>query len=161
PNGMAYVYDAAGRLTEIDRKADCAPASPILERTVYTLDGAGNRTLEERKRFDPGVGAEVSDGKTEYLYTCHLDKMTLGKGSTAPSTESVTEYCYDEDDNLKQVWDANHPRGNPASPNPSTQTYTYDSLNRLITVSQPWTTGTADTQYAYDVQDHLAQLTDA
>jgi RHS repeat-associated protein len=155
-NGIAYVYDGAGRLIEIDRKADCSPSSPALERTLYTLDTAGNRILEERKR-DNG-GTEVSDSKTEYLYTCHLDKMTQGKGS---ATESVTEYCYDEDENLKQVWDANHPRGNPGSPNPATQTYTYDRLNRLIQVSQPWTTGTADTQYAYDLQDHLAQVTDA
>jgi hypothetical protein len=59
--------------------------------------------------------------------------MTQGKGS---ATESVTEYCYDEDENLKQVWDANHPRGSLASPNPATQTYTYDKLNRLTQVSQ-------------------------
>jgi RHS repeat-associated protein len=84
--------------------------------------------------------------------------MTQGKGSV---TESVTEYCYDEDENLKQVWDANHPRGNLQSPNPSTQTYFYDNLNRLTKVSQPWTTGTADTQYGYDIQDHLSQVTDA
>jgi RHS repeat-associated protein len=155
-NGIAYTYDAAGRLTEIDRKTDCNPASQILERTVYTLDIAGNRILEERKRYD--AGTEVSDGKTEYLHTCHLDKMIQGKGSPA---ESVTEYCYDEDENLKQIWDANHPRGNPESPGPSTQTYTYDNLNRLTQVSQPWTTGSADTRYGYDIQDHLSQVTDA
>jgi len=151
-NGIAYVYDEAGRMKEVDRKADCNPANPILERTLYSLDGAGNRTLEERKRLD--AGTEVSDGKTEYIYTCHLDKMTQGKSST---TESVTEYCYDEDDNLKQTWDANHPRAT----NTATQTYTYDNLNRLSVVSQPWTTGTADTHYFYDVQDHLSQVTDA
>jgi YD repeat-containing protein len=61
-NGIAYVYDGASRLVEVDRKADCNPASPVLERTVYTLDTAGNRILEERKR-DNG-GTEVSDGKT-------------------------------------------------------------------------------------------------
>jgi RHS repeat-associated protein len=151
-NGLAYVYDEAGRLIEVDRKADCNPASQIQERTLYTLDGTGNRTLEERKRLD--AGTEVSNGKTEYIYTCHLDKMTQGKSST---TESVTEYCYDEDDNLKQVWDANHPRAT----NTATQTYSYDNLNRLTQVSQPWTTGTADTKYGYDIQDHLAQVTDA
>ena len=155
-NGIAYVYDGAGRLVEIDRKADCNPSSPVLERTLYTLDTAGNRVLEERKRNNGGT--EISDSKTEYLYTCHLDKMTQGKGSAA---ESVTEYCYDEDENLKNVWDANHPRGNIANPNPSTQTYIYDNLNRLTQVSQPWTTGTADTKYDYDIQDHLSQVTDA
>jgi RHS repeat-associated protein len=157
-NGIAYGYDGAGRLIEVARKADCNPASQPLERTLYTLDGAGHRTLEERKRYDAGLGAEASDGKTEHLYTCHLDKTTQGKGS---ATESVTESCYDEDENLKYVWDADHPRGNPGSPNPATQTYTYDSLNRLTSISQPWTTGTADTRYGYDVQDHLAQVTDA
>ena len=155
-NGIAYVYDGAGRLVEIDRKADCNPANPVMERTLYTLDTAGNRILEERKR-DNG-GTEISDSKTEYLYTCHLDKMTQGKGS---ATESVTEYCYDEDENLKYLWDANHPRGSIGSPNPATQTYTYDNLNRLTQVSQPWTTGTADTKYDYDIQDHLSQVMDA
>ena len=40
-NGIAYLYDEAGRLIEVDRKADCKPASQVLERTVYSLDGAG------------------------------------------------------------------------------------------------------------------------
>ncbi len=155
-NGIAYAYDSAGRMTEMRRQADCNPATQALERTVYAYDGADNRSSEDRQRWTGSAWS--SDSKTEYIYSCHLDKMTQGKGSAA---ESVTEYCYDEDFNLKQTWDANHPRGNPASPNPSTLTYTYDNLNRLTRASQPWTTGTADTQYTYDIQDHLAQVTDA
>jgi RHS repeat-associated protein len=38
---------------------------------------------------------------------------------------------------------------------------TYDNLNRLTKASQPWTTGTADTLYSYDIEDHLSQVTDA
>ena len=45
-----------------------------------------------------------------------------------------------------------------------TQLYTFDALNRLTSVTQPWTGvggGTAATSYQYDVQDHLTRVTDA
>ena len=74
---------------------------------------------------------------------------------------SSTEYAYDCGGNLERVWDARHPRG---VSNPPTQLYAYDALNRLTSVTQPWTGaggGTAATSYGYDVQDHLTQVTDA
>ena len=46
---------------------------------------------------------------------------------------------------------------------PST-TYTYDALNRISTVSQPWAGaggGFAVTTYGYDIQDHLTSVLDA
>jgi RHS repeat-associated protein len=161
-NGIEYLYDAAGRLKETIRgTAVAAPTSTSCldvalprERAAYQLDGAGNRVEESLERWTGS--AWVSDSKTTYEFTCHLDKVTLGAGS---STTSVTEYCYDLNDNLEKVWDANHPKG--SNPNP-TQLYAYDALNRLTSVTVGPGTGTvAATSYAYDVQDHLASVTDA
>ena len=163
-NGLEYLYDPAGRLKEIIRGTALAtptstacldPAEPR-ERTVYQLDGIGNRIEESQERWTGS--AWVSNSKTAYEYTCHLDRITHGAGGTTPA---VTEYCYDLNSNLEKVWDPNHPRA--SNPNP-TQLYAYDALNRLISVTQPWAGaggGTAVTSYQYDVQDHLTRVTDA
>jgi RHS repeat-associated protein len=134
------------------------PATPG-ERTAYTLDKIGNRTLEDLQRWDGATF--MSESKTEYVYSsrCHLDKIIRGKDSPTPST---TEHCYDKNSNLEKVWDANHPSaGQTATP---TQSYTYDALDRLLTSTQPFGGaggGNAVTSYLYDVQDHLRQVTDA
>jgi len=45
---------------------------------------------------------------------------------------------------------------------PATQSYIYDELDRLVSVTQPWPAGgNAVTAYDYDVQDHLIEVTDA
>jgi RHS repeat-associated protein len=90
------------------------------------------------------------------VYTCQLDKTTLGAGGSTPS---VSEFCYDPNGNLEKTWDANHPKGTYSNP---TLLYAYDALNRLTSVTQgPSTSGAATTQYTYDVQGHLASVTDA
>jgi RHS repeat-associated protein len=163
-NGVEYVYDEAGRLKERRRgTAVASPTSTICldssqprERTAYQLDGAGNRTDESLERWNGS--AWVSTSRTTYEFSCHLDKATRGAGGPAPS---ITEYCYDANDNLEKIWDPNHPRA--SNPNP-TQLYAYDELNRLTSVTQPWTGtggGNAVTRYGYDVQDHLTSVTDA
>ena len=159
---MEYLYDGAGRLTEIRRgtvvatpySTTCLDTSQPRERTIYQLDGQGHRIEESLERWTGS--AWESRSKTAYEYTCHLDKMTQGAGSATPS---VTEYCYDLNDNLEKVWDANHPRA--SNPDP-TQLYSYDALNRLTsTTVGPGTAGAATTTYSYDVQDHLKTVTDA
>jgi len=163
-NGIEYVYDEAGRLKEMIRgtavalptSTACLDTAQPRERTAYQLDGAGNRTEESLERWNGS--AWVSTSRTTHEFTCHLDKVTRGAGGPAPS---VTEYCYDLNDNLEKVWDPNHLRA--SNPNP-TQLYAYDALNRLTSVTQPWTGtggGSAITRYGYDVQDHLASVTDA
>ncbi|HEX6899358.1 MAG TPA: RHS repeat-associated core domain-containing protein [Thermoanaerobaculia bacterium] len=150
-NVIEYAYDPAGRLISIERKADTATRR---ERTFYTLDAYGHRTKEELQRWN-GT-AWVTDSFTDYVYTsrCHLDKVIHPGGA-------VTEYGYDCEGNLERVWDPNHPKGsNPTA----TQTYAYDALNRLTSVTQPWTGaggGSAVTSYGYDVHDHLTRVTDA
>jgi RHS repeat-associated protein len=150
-NVIEYGYDAAGRLVAIDNKPNAATPG---ERTIYTLDGAGNHTREEMQRWNGS--AWVTDSSTDYVYStrCHLDKVIHPDGT-------ATEFAYDCEGKPDRIWDANHPSGNQA--NPASQVYAYDVLNRLITVTEPWGGsggGTAVTHYAYDVQDHQIQATD-
>lgn len=150
-NLVEYGYDSAGRLISVERKPN---ATTHGERTFYTLDVFGHRTKEERQHWSGS--AWVTDFFTDFVYTsrCHLDKAVNADGS-------LTEYTYDCDNNLEKIWDANHPRASNPTP---TQLFSYDSLNRLSSMTQPWTgTGstTAGTSYTYDVQDHLSRVTDA
>ena len=150
-NVVEYGYDPAGRLLSIERRPD---ANTHGDRTFYTLDSFGHRTREDLQSWNGS--AWVSASFTSYVYSsrCHLDKVTYPGGA-------VTEYGYDCDNNLQQVWDANHPKA--ANPTP-TQSYAYDALNRLTSVLQPWSGaggGTTSTLYGYDVQDHLNKVTDA
>ena len=156
-NAIAYTYDSAGRLAATARQASCAAAQP-LEQTLYTLDAVSHRVQEVRQRIVSG--SQVTDATTAYTYTttCHLDSMTAGDPNN-PSLQSTTSYAYDCDNNLISVNDPNHPT--PAAPSTS---YSYDPLNRLIQVAQPWGGaggGMAVTTYAYDLEDHLAAVTDS
>jgi YD repeat-containing protein len=151
-NVIEYGYDAAGRLTTIERKPDAATPA---ERTVYTLDAAGNRTREDQQRW---TGSEwVTEATTSYLYAtrCQLDQVLHPDGS-------ITEHAYDCNGNLERTWDANHPSAGQTLP--PTATYAYDELDRLVAVTRPWAGaggGTSVTSYGYDVQDHLTGVTDA
>ncbi|HKI02004.1 MAG TPA: RHS repeat-associated core domain-containing protein, partial [Thermoanaerobaculia bacterium] len=150
-NIIEYGYDGAGRLVSIERKANSTTPG---ERTLYTLDQAGNRIKEELQRWNGA--AWVAESWTEYRY---LNRCQIGKVIHAGG--AATEYSYDCDGNLEKVWDANHPRATNPAP---TQLYTYDELDRLTAVTQPWTGAggpTAVTSYSYDVQDHLTAVTDA
>jgi len=151
-NVIEYGYDVTGRLITQERKPDAGTPG---ERTFYTLDAAGNRTRNELQRWNGS--AWTTDSSTDYVYSsrCRLDKVIHPDGT-------VTEYSYDCEGNLERVWDANHPSANQT--NPATAVYTYDALNRMTTVSQPWGGsggGTAGSSLTYDVQGHLAQVRDA
>ncbi len=155
-NVIEYGYDAAGRLTTIERKVD-DQASSHVERVVYTFDGAGNRVLEEHERWTGTDWEKRSQTAFQYDNRCQLAQLTQGFGGD----EAVTEYAYDCEGSLDRMWDANHPSGDQV--NPASTEYTYDELDRLTAVSQPWGGvggGTTVVTYEYDVQDHLAQVTD-
>ena len=151
-NVIEYGYDAAGRQTSIERKPNAATPG---QRIAFTLDGAGNRTREELQRWN-GT-AWVAESWTDFVYSssCRLDKVIHADGS-------ATEQAFDCEGRLERVWDANHPSAGQA--NPATRSFTYDALGRVTAVAQPWSGaggGSATTLYAYDAQDHLAQVTDA
>jgi RHS repeat-associated protein len=150
-NLTEYGYDSAGRLISIERKPNPTTHG---ERTFYTLDVFGHRTKEELQSWNGS--AWVTASFTDFVYSsrCHLDKAVNADGT-------FTEYAYDCDNNLEKLWDANHPKVTYPTP---TKLYAYDSLNRLSSITQPWTGSggtTAVTTYAYDVQDHLSGITDA
>ncbi len=154
-NMIEYGYDGMGRMIRTERKPDAGTNG---ERVVYTLDAAGNRTLERLERW--AGSAWVLDGQTETVYRsrCHVLRTVLGKGSP---TESVTEYEYDCNGNLVKAWDANHPRTVPSTP--ASSEYSYDALDRLAQMRQPWGGaggGVVTTGYLYDAQDHLTRATD-
>jgi RHS repeat-associated protein len=151
-NVIEYGYDTAGRLISIEKKPD---SSTHGERTLYTLNRAGNRTQVDLQHWNGS--SWTTDSTTQYVFNnrCHPDRVV-----NADST--VTEYAYDCDGNVAKMWDANHPSASQT--NPATSVYAYDSLNRKTSVTQPWGGaggGNAATDYTYDVQDHLASVTDA
>lgn len=173
-NVVAYGYDAAGRLVSVERKPDAETSG---ERTVYTLDGAGNRVREELQRWDGEGWTTESFTESVYANRCQVSKVVHADGT-------ATEHAYDCGGNLERVWDENHPREGSAGgggdegddcdeppcgppgegPNEPTQVYEYDARDRLVRVRQPWTGaggGEAVTHYAYDAQDHLVSVTDA
>ena len=153
-NVIQYGYDAAGRLESIERKPD---GSTPGERTFYTLNDAGSRTLEELQRWDAGSSAWVTVSATAFEYSsrCQVDRIIQAPGTPE---EAVTEYAYDCNGNLSDQWDANH----DPEVDPPTTSYTYDALDRLTEVSQPWAGGgNAITTYGFDVQGHLTSVTDA
>ncbi|HYH45916.1 MAG TPA: hypothetical protein VEG34_09525, partial [Thermoanaerobaculia bacterium] len=119
-NVIDYGYDDAGRIIWVERKKDLSTAG---ERTFHTLDAYGHRVKEERQRWTGS--AWETRASTDFVYStrCHLDKTIYPDGTT-------TEYAYDCNGNLEQLWDAAHPR---ASFSP-TQSFAYDALYRLTAV---------------------------
>ena len=155
-NVIEYGYDAAGRLTSVERKPDDLAGSH-LERIVYTLDGFGNRTLEEHEQWTGMAWEKRSQTAYQYSARCQLDKTVQGFGGE----EATTEYAYDCDGHLERVWDANHP--SMGQTEPASTVYAYDALERLVEVRQPWGGtggGTVSVTYDYDVQDHLTEVVD-
>lgn len=149
-NLLEYDFDSAGRLRSFESRPDAATRG---ERTLYALDAVGHRIREDLQAWDGSGWLTESWTESVYSTKCHLDKVIRPGGA-------VTEYAYDCKGNLEKIWDANHPKAS----NPPTQVYAYDELDRLTSLTQPWTGaggGTAVTSYGYDVQDHLTSVTDA
>ncbi len=173
-NVIEYTHDPAGRPVAVERKPDELTPG---ERTFYTLDGLGNRVREELQRWAGEEWVTVSFTDFVYQNRCQLQKTVHADGT-------ATEHAYDCAGNLEKAWDPNHSReGGGAGgggegedcdeppceppgggPNPPTQIFEYDALNRLVRVRQPWTGeggGEAVTSYELDAQDHLTAVTDA
>jgi len=127
-----YTYDAAHRLTDIADNAG---------NTIhYTLDNAGNRTQEDTK--DPG---NLLKRTLSRVYN------QLGQLQTqADAQANPTDFTYDANGNTNTVTDAlSRVTDND-----------YDPLNRLSRTLQNVGGINAETQFAYDAQDNLTQVTD-
>jgi RHS repeat-associated protein len=134
PDGsyIEYIYDAAHRLTEIKDGA--------LNRIVYTLDNAGNRTAENT--YDPSNALRRTHSR---IYN------TLGqlwKDVNAAGTANVTTvFGYDNNGNQTTT-------NAPLSRN---STSLYDELNRLKQITDP---ASGVTQFGYNANDNLTSVTD-
>lgn len=137
PNGayLDYTYDDANRLTEIDDN--------LGNRITYTLDNAGNRIAQQT--FN---NADVLV-QTQTAVFDELSRMINQIGADS----QTTVYGYDVNGNNTSVIS---PKGAAA-----TTTQSFDALNRLITIQDPINGASSLTEYNYDDQSNLTQVTDA
>ncbi len=137
---IQYHYDAAHRLWKIN--------DGLGNNNTYTLDNMGNRTAEEYR--DPGN--QLSRKLTrEYDALNRLKYDKSGYTPAAPNTaQSVTEYGYDNQGNLKKITD----------PLARITDNDYDGLNRLIKVTDSQSPTRGITEYTYDGQDNLTTVKD-
>ncbi len=134
PDGsfFEYFYDNAHRLTEIRDGA--------LNRIVYTLDAAGNRTAQNT--YDPSSNLK----RTHTQVFNSLNQ--LWKDVNAAGTAAVTTtFGYDNNGNQTTT-------NAPLSRN---STNAYDELNRINQIVDP---NSGVTAFAYDANDNLTSVTD-
>lgn len=166
------VYDSRDRMTSI--------AFPLGNKTTYSYEDGTNRLLRmirvdasgnERERVAHTlntIGAKTTESFDECTMpaasctawtTRRSDSFTYSAAArlttvTHPDATTLT-YAYDTRGNLTLVKDERHTAANTI--------YSYDSLNRLKTVTQKQTIVAGSdvvTQYGYDVQDNLTSITD-
>jgi RHS repeat-associated protein len=128
----AYAYDGAYRLTGISDNAG--------NSITYTLNGAGDRTMEDTK----DVGGVLQR-------TLSRTYNTLGQLQTVTDAYTRnTGFTYDANSNLDTITD---PLSRIADNN-------YDPLDRLSRTLQDMNGIAAETRFTYDVLDNLTQVND-
>jgi RHS repeat-associated protein len=160
PDGstLNYAYDDAHRLVGMsDQSTGTSTAgngSLRLQlanlsgnKIVYTLDAMGNRIGESN--FDPTN--TVQKTKTRIIDSLNRLQQDIGGTTyaTAP-TQAITQYGYDNNANVTSTTD---PLGRVT-------THTYDALNRLVAVIDPYNGATKPTGYTYDTANNLTRVTD-
>ncbi len=134
PDGsyLEYTYDGAQRLTLIQDGS--------LNKIVYTLDNAGNRTAENT--YDPSNALKRTHSRVFNTLN------QLWKDVNAAGTANVTTvFGYDTNGNQTTT-------NAPLSRN---STNLYDELNRLKQITDP---NSGITQFAYDANDNLTSVID-
>jgi len=146
PDGsyVGYTYDAAHRLTDI---AD-NPTPALADTIHYTLDAIGNRTREDT--YAPSL---LTTPKRTVRRTFNgLDQLLTSRNFNNVANAT---YTYDLNGNPNLTTDG---RGYIDDSD-------YDPLNRLMRITKDEKVGdpthvNAITSYAFDVRDHLKQVTD-
>ncbi len=133
----------------VTRTFEYDPVSGLLSRLLdrdgnyisYVYDARGNR-IEMSKYSSSGLRTNIKRWNFEYPYIPgKLWKVTRSDGS-------FIEYGYNNNGYVSSIIDY---EGNRTD-------YSYDSLNRLISITQP---NDAMTMYSYDGHGNLASITDA
>ncbi len=131
-NASNYLYDAVGRLNGI--------WAPNYGTVSFRMDPGGRRV---EKLLPNGVS-------TRYSYNADSTLSQVVNRSTSTTIISQHDYLYDGFGNRRQATD----RINGIS---QTNTYTYDSLDRLLTAKNG--TVALDEAYSYDPVGNLTQQT--
>ena len=123
-----YEYDDARRLVDITSRTG--------EKTVYTLDAAGNRLA---------TATYDAKGDVTYRFRQEFDELSRLRTSieNINNIEAATQYAYDDNDNLEQVTD----------PYGSATGYAYDGLDRLSITTDA---ASGQTTWTYDLRDYTA-----
>jgi YD repeat-containing protein len=139
PDGslIEYTYDDANRLTDV--------RDGLGNHIAYTLDAAGNRTLEQSYDTDVPV-ALVRQQQREIDALNRISKLI---GGTNPS-QQVTQYGYDGNGNVVSILDPLLREG----------TQFYDARDRLTEIRDPVNGTAAPTRYEYNGRDVVTKVTD-
>ena len=134
-NFRGFIYDAAHRLTDVTNRFN--------EKVHYTLDAAGNRTVEDSEAVSGTIRRKVLRSY-DALGRLHVQTNAADHGSTAMT------YLYDGNGNVQQLTDGrSHIISN-----------TYDSLNRLHIAEQDVGGLNVFTNYTHDAMDRLTVVQD-
>lgn len=157
PDGsyLAYTYDDAHRLTDVQDN--------LGNKLHYTLDAAGNRTLEQT--YDPSSNLKRALARqfdqlnrlTETLNAASVAVQTYTNPAEGPP--SGVTYTDGYDGNGNAIYSVDGTSGHVGTEQQ------YDPLNRLTKILQDHagtgSTHDTTTQYAYDTRDNLRSVIDA
>jgi len=164
-NSINYTYDSEGnRLTE-----EIKDASGILQKTLGYQYDALNRLKQiqypdgshAEYGYDDRANRTSSRSPNGYMTTYQYDALnrleTLIQpgGFTRSSSQMITRYGYNHNDNMSTVTDN---MGYLTDPNQHTTTYKYDDKGRVYQVISP---DTGTTTYTYDTAGNLTSKKDA
>jgi YD repeat-containing protein len=166
PNGATQEtnYDLMGRVQSVSNphygSPSPAPTAPTINYTFYTYDSLGRKTTQ----YQPDGTSHL-----QWAYSGYFTTITNENGiSTQQKTDALgrltqvvepggltTQYSYDALSYLLSV----NQLGNAANGDtPRTRSFSYDSLSRLLTATNP-ETGTIG--YVYDADGNVYTRTDA
>ena len=139
---LQYCYDADGR---------CIRASSLLGEERYEYDKDGQLTSvrypdspSEAFTYDAVGNRTTANGATYTVNNLNQYTAVSGGGGSQPSASAIT---YDKDGNMTSLTDAK-----------GTTSYTYDTLNRLVAVSNP--AAGINWSCQYDVFGNRVSVTD-
>lgn len=167
-NGVQYLYDAVGRLSEeIQGTAQASPTATNCltstarerRRFTYSFDATDNNAFVANEKLERWVSGSTwttdAENESRYSSRCSLAKTIDGANHTEASTIAFTYNCNGA------LATSTRASGSPVQ---TTTSFGYDALDRLTSVSQTWGGaggGTVTTSYGFDAQDHLSSVLDA